>query len=240
VVIDHDSSDETSMNRLVTATAADVGTPKAMLARRLIKAVAPDARVEVLTCVAQASQALDALKGVDVLFGCVDNDGARVVLNELALAYAIPYFDLGVGIDAERGRVEAAGGRLAVVLPGGPCLYCMNQIDADEARYWLATPEQREFMRREGYVKGMDVAAPSVVALNAAIAAAAAMEFAIYATGLRVVAPYSELDVLGTGRATKAQWLTPVKMQRKQGCPACELAGQGDGAAVEKRYVVAC
>jgi molybdopterin/thiamine biosynthesis adenylyltransferase len=236
VVIDHDSSDETSMNRLVTATAADVGTPKAMLARRLVKAVAPDARVEVVASIVQSSRALDALRAVDVIFGCVDNDGARVVLNDLALAYNIPYFDLAVGIDAERGRVESAGGRLAIVLPGGPCLYCMNQIDADEARFWLATPEQQAFMRRQGYVKGMDVPAPSVVALNGGLAAAAATEFAIYATGLRAISPYLELDILGTGRAVKAQWMTPVGAKRKPGCPACELAGLAGAASVEKRY----
>lgn len=240
VIVEHDSSDETSMNRLVTATAADVGTPKAMLARRLIKAVAPDARVEVVTSVVQASGALDAIKGVDLLFGCVDNDGARMVLNELALAYAIPYFDLAVGIDAERGRVETAGGRLAIVLPGGPCLYCMDQLDPEEARYWLATPEQQAFMRRQGYVKGMDAPAPSVVALNGALAAAAATEFAVYATGLRGVSPLSELDIIGTGRKVKAQWLTPVTVQRKPGCPACELAGLAEAATVEKRYTLAC
>jgi molybdopterin/thiamine biosynthesis adenylyltransferase len=238
VIIDHDNSDETSMNRLVTATAADVGTPKAMLARRLIKAVAPDARVEMFTSTTQALAALNAVKSVDALFGCVDNDGARVVLNELALAYGIPYFDLAVGIEAERGRVDAAGGRLAVVLPGGPCLYCMNQIDKEEARYWLATPDQQAFMRRQGYVLGMDAAAPSVVAVNATIAAAAATEFAVYVSGLRAVSVYTDFDILGTARAIKSQWLTPVAVEKKVGCPACELACMADNAAVVKRYTV--
>jgi len=236
LLVDHDISDETSMNRLVTATAADVGTQKSVLARRLIKAVAPDARVEVLTTKVQSPEALDAIKGVDVLFGCVDNDGARLVLNEMALAYAIPYFDLGVGIEAKRGRVEVAGGRLAVVLPGGPCLNCMNQIDPNEARYWLATEDQRAFMHRQGYVKGMDAPSPSVAALNAAMAATAATEFAIYATGQRTISPYSELDILGVGQKVKSQWLTPVAVKAKPGCPSCDHAGLADGAALERRY----
>jgi len=236
VLIDDDASDETSMNRLVTATAADVGTPKVILGRRLVKAVAPEARVDVVQGLLQSAAVLDALKGIDVLFGCVDNDGARVVMNELALAYCIPYFDLGVGIDAERGAVEAAGGRLAVVLPDGSCLYCMNQIDAEEARYWLATEEQREFMRRQGYVKGLQVRAPSVVALNAALAASAASELAVYVSGPRAVSPLTEFDLLGSGRALKAQWLTPVRAGRKTGCPACEMAGLVDAATIERRY----
>jgi hypothetical protein len=63
----------------------------------------------------------------------VDNDGARLVLNELAVSYGIPYFDLGVGIEAPEGRITEAGGQLAVVLPGGPCLLCMEMLDKEAA-----------------------------------------------------------------------------------------------------------
>jgi molybdopterin/thiamine biosynthesis adenylyltransferase len=236
LVIEPDQSDETSMNRLVTATAADVDTPKGILARRLIKAVAPDAVVRVIQKQLQSVEALDALKGADVIFGCGDNDGARVVLNEVALAYHIPLFDLGVGIAATEGRVDAAGGRLATVLPGGPCLYCMNQIDVEEARYWLSTEEQREFMRLRGYIDGMNIKAPSVVALNAALAAAAASEFAVYVSGARPLQPLLELDLIGVGRSVKSQWLTPVRVAHKRGCPACELVGLVDMAEIERRY----
>ena len=94
VVVDHDAADRTSLNRLVTATAEDVGEQKVSLAHRLIKAIAPDATVTGLTANIQTAKVLDELKGVDVIFGCVDNDGARVILNELSRAYCIPYFDL--------------------------------------------------------------------------------------------------------------------------------------------------
>jgi molybdopterin/thiamine biosynthesis adenylyltransferase len=235
-VIDPDASDETSMNRLVTALAADIDTPKVILGRRLVKSVAPEATVEVIQDQLQSAKVLDAIKGVDVIFGCVDNDGARVVLNEIALAYDIPLFDLAVGIDAKDGHVDGAGGRLAVIVPGGPCLYCMNQIDVEEAHYWLANNEQREFMLRQRYIRGMDIKAPSVVALNSALAATAANEFAVYVSGVRLIQPFLELDLLGNGRSVKGQWLTPVKVSRKPGCPACEHAGTGDQADIERRY----
>jgi hypothetical protein len=112
----------------------------------------------------------------------------------------------------------------------------MNQIDVEEARYWLSTEEQREFMRRQGYIAGMNVRAPSVVALNAALAAAAANEFAVYVSGARPIQSLSELDLLGVGRSVKGQWLTPVRVSRKPGCPACDLAGTGDKADIERRY----
>ena len=142
MLIDDDVADETNLNRLVTATPADIGTPKVILGSCMVKSVAPTSSVLALDINLQSIKALDALKGVDVLVGCLDNDGARLILNELALAYEIPYFDIGVGIDAAQGRLAAAGGRLAVVLPGGPCLHCMNELDLEEAVAALSSQSQ--------------------------------------------------------------------------------------------------
>ncbi len=98
-----------------------MGTSKAVLARRLIKAVAPDAQVEMLGRHLQAPGVLGRLKSADLLVGCVDNDGARLILDEFALAYAIPYFDLGVGIDVEgkMGESRPLGGGWQLSCPGG-------------------------------------------------------------------------------------------------------------------------
>jgi hypothetical protein len=165
------------LNRLVTATAADMETPKIILARRFIKSVAPEAEVAVIDAKVQSREALGALKGVDVVFGCVDNDAPRLILNELILAYCIPYFDVAVGIEAEAGEVTQAGGRVAVVLPGGPCLNCMGEIDVEEARFFLSSEEDRELQRARGYVRGMEVAAPAMMSLNAAVAATATLDY---------------------------------------------------------------
>lgn len=236
ILIDDDKADETDMNRLIIATPADLGIQKALLGRRLIKSIAPDASVTVIDAKVQSLEALDALKGVDVLFGCVDNDGARLILNEVALAYGIPYFDLAVGIEVVDGRVEVVGGRIAIVLPGGPCLYCMQQIDITEARFFLGSLEEQAFQVAREYIQGMDIKAPSVVSLNASIAALATNEFAIFASGMRAVNVYTDLDLLGTGRQAKGQWVTPVHADVQQSCVQCVVAGTGDDTCIE-RYV---
>ena len=236
LVLDFDVADETNMNRLVTATAADIGMPKSNLARRMIKSVAPTAQVNALHENLRSKLAFDALKGVDMIFGCVDNDGARLVLNELALAYRIPYFDIGVGIDATDGVVSEAGGLVAAVLPGGPCLDCMGLIDRDEASYFLASPEERQFRRARGYVKGMDVPAPSVVSLNGAAVNAAVTEFAVYLSGVRNVNHRTDLDLLGAGRMP-AQWMTPTRVRKREECVPCTLADEGDAAQLS-RYII--
>jgi hypothetical protein len=61
VVVDDDVADDTSMNRLVTAAAADVGTPKVFLARRAIRSVAPNATVRAIPSRIQSDAVLDAL-----------------------------------------------------------------------------------------------------------------------------------------------------------------------------------
>ncbi len=236
VLVDGDRSDETSMNRLMSADAADVDTPKVILARRRVLGIAPDAQVRAIEGDLRGTAALDALKAIDVIFGCVDNDGARLVLNELAVSYGVPYFDLGVGIEAPDGRVTDAGGRLAVVLPGGPCLLCMDLLDMKEASYYLSTPEQQRVQRERGYVHGLDVTAPAVVSLNATLASLTVSELAIYVSGLRTVNPLTVLDVLGTGRLP-GQWVVPERVSRREGCVHCEQHQTGDRSDIG-RYVL--
>lgn len=228
VLVDGDDIDVTNLNRVVTATPADIDTPKVIVGRRLVRHLGHKSQVLALETQVPSVEAIDALKGADVLFGCVDNDGARLVLNELALAYSIPYFDLAVGIEAMDGTVSEVGGRLAFVQPNGPCLYCMGQIDTQEASYFLSTRSEQNHRLEMGYISELDIEAPSVVSLNAAIASAAVSEFAVFVSGLRPVTPLTDYDLLGNARPIAGQWLGPVRLTATSGCIQCSVAGLGD------------
>ena len=231
VLVDPDAAEDTNMNRLVTATAADIGTDKAVLARRVVRTIAPDARVRVITDSFLSPAAIDAVRGCDVVFACFDDDGPRLVAAELALAYDLPLFDIGVGIEPdERGTITEAGGRVAIFLPGNACLQCMGVIDQVEAGRYLKPPDQRRIDRERGYVR--DVKAPAVVSLNGALASIALNEFTMALSGLRPAHPYLEFDLLGVGRPIPTQWLTPVRVRRDSGCVLCGAARRGDAADV--------
>lgn len=235
VLVDPDSADDTSMNRLVTAAAADLDTAKVALARRLIRSVAPDAQVTAITASCLAREVIDAVRGCDLVFACFDDDGPRLVAAELALAYDIPLLDLGVGIEPdELGTISEAGGRVAFFLPGGACMNCMGLIDHIEAGRYLKSGDQRRLDRERGYVR--DVKAPAVVSLNGAVASIAVNEFAMALSSLRPVHTYLEFDLLGTGRALPAQWLTPIRTWREEGCVLCAKARRCDGADIERYY----
>lgn len=235
VLVDDDVADHTNMNRLVTATPDDPGTQKVVLARRLIRSVAPESEVQAIPRSLQSPEALDALKEADVVFGCVDNDGARLVLNELALAYRIPLFDLGTGIKVESGSVSAAGGRVAVILPEGPCLHCMDELDLREAKHFLKEVSERKLDADLGYVEGISgEPAPSVVSLNAAVASCAINEFALFTSGVRPPTTFTELDLLGVAHEVPSQRLAPRTAQRQDGCVQCRMAGEGDRADISR------
>jgi molybdopterin/thiamine biosynthesis adenylyltransferase len=160
LLIDDDRVERTNLNRLVGATREVVGRQKAEVASEHIRRINAAAKVEPLNANVRSVEVLGRLSACDVVFGCVDTDSARLILNELANAYLIPYIDCGVGIDVEDGRIEDAGGRVIVWVPGRPCLLCAREIDTRIAAEELENAEQREFRKRHGYVSGASIPEP--------------------------------------------------------------------------------
>lgn len=232
VLIDDDRVEETNLNRLVIAGNADTDLPKVYLAQQMIKKINPEACVLSIEEKIQSANSIDALKGVDIIFGCVDNDGARLIMNELALAYHIPYIDLATGIAVENGEIVEAGGRVVFVSPNGPCLLCLDEIDRSEAAFFLGDDEEREEQLTRGYISGINAESPSVVSLNGSISSLSINELAVVLSGLRPNQPVISLDILGRGREVKSQYVSPWKADKKDGCVHCALAGTGDKSNV--------
>ena len=172
-------------------------------------------------------KALNAMRRADVIFGCVDNDGARLVLNELALAYYIPLIDCGVGIEVEGGAIKEAGGRVMVVHPDGPCLLCAREISPTEALNDLAPPEELEVKQLQGYINGADIPSPSVVSLNSIIASIAVTEFLALVTGFRPAKEYTFYDMLN-------QRVVQRIVETDPNCYTCSLKGIGDKVDIER------
>lgn len=237
-VIDGDLSDPTSLHRLATGRARDAGKHKASLAGRAIRAIAPDARVRIVPAGIQDPEALVLAKSADLLVGCFDNDGARLIWNELAVAYRIPYLDFAVGIRVANDRVLAAGGRFALVLPDGPCLRCMSELDLEEARSALRSAEEQTARQALGYTEGVNVPEVAVYSLNGTVVNLGMTELTVLLSRLRTPMLYADYDVLGYARALSAQWLGPVTLSRRDNCVVCVGAGLADGLGLERRYAV--
>jgi hypothetical protein len=127
VLVDEDVVEETNLNRLVGATAADAlnASKKVEVAMRLIRGVNPAANITPLP--QQWEAAPDALRDCDVIFGCVDGYAERDQLERLTRRFLIPYIDIGMDVHEFAGQFLITG-QAALSLPGRPCLWCMGLL----------------------------------------------------------------------------------------------------------------
>jgi molybdopterin-synthase adenylyltransferase len=186
-LIDTDHATKSSRNRLIGMRPSDVAakTPKVVIADRMIREIEPDADITIVndTFLSQAGAA--ELARAKVIFGCMDRDGARLLLNEFACAYNRPYFDIATDTDKDGDRLTF-GGRLMVRTGGDACLYCMDLLNARAVRRDLSSPERRDEedamygIRRDA----LGERGPSVVALNGILASIAVTEFMVFVTGV--------------------------------------------------------
>jgi hypothetical protein len=127
VVADPDIVEESNLNRLVGATAADVknATPKVDIAERLIRAVNP--AVDVLSIRERWQAKPELFRDCDLIFGCVDGYAERDELERMSRRFLIPYID--IGMDVHRlGKRYLISGQAALSMPGEPCLWCIGLL----------------------------------------------------------------------------------------------------------------
>ena len=232
VPIDAQELDLTNRNRLVGAREDDPipGTRKVDIAERTAKAIDSSIEIEKVFDSFVSERGFDALIDADYVFGCLDSEGARLLLTELCAAYAKPYVDVSSDILAD--DPVKYGGQVCVALSGNGCLSCMNVLDSAQAAIDLAGPEER---RRLADIYGvssdlLDNAGPSVVSINGVVASLAVTEFMLGVTGLRN--PNRLLTYHGlTGKVTVS---TDDPLPD---CYYCKgLWGRGDHADVQ-RYI---
>lgn len=227
ILVDDDLVEATNLHRLAGASRADVGKAKVDVAARGIATMNPDVKLESRRQNVRDSDSLNLLKNTDVVLGCVDTDSGRMILNDFALAYLIPYIDFGVGITAEEGRITEAGGRVVAWVPGRPCLLCCNEFRPDIAAEELESSEEREFRKLHGYVSGSDVPEPAVMSLNGTVASLGVTEFLALTTGFRPSGHYTYYDML-------EQRVGPRIVKKTDGCVACHSLGAGHAANLER------
>jgi hypothetical protein len=187
-VIDSEDLAETDRNRNVCARASDPvpGSWKTDLCERLILSIDPDIRVTKIPETLVSESAFRAVIEADYVFGCLDSEGARLILTELCSAHVRPYFDLATDIhESERLRY---GGRVCFASAIGiGCLVCRDELDLAEAHAELGGPEFRQ-VRQQIYGMNSDLLGqkgPSVVSINGVVASLAVTEFALTVSGVR-------------------------------------------------------
>jgi hypothetical protein len=125
----------------------------------------------------------DVIKEVaecDIVFGCMDGVEGRHYLNLAATYYSLPYFDLGVRLDADgEGGVAQICGTVHYLQPGGSSLfsrgvYTQEQLRAEGLK--RTNPELYAEQVKSKYIVGANEERPAVISVNMLIASLAVNE----------------------------------------------------------------
>jgi hypothetical protein len=182
VLIDPDHVEEKNLNRIVNTTMEDArqGLPKVDVAARAVRAMGLGTEVKTYAKTLFDREVIREISLSDVVFGCMDTIDGRYLLNKLATFYMIPYFDLGVKIEADGiGGVDQVCGSVHYLKPGGSSLMTRNVFNLEQVRaagLQRTDPEQYRKLLSEGYIRGGNEDRPAVVQLNSLIASLAVSE----------------------------------------------------------------
>ncbi|MBI5496296.1 MAG: molybdopterin-synthase adenylyltransferase MoeB [Deltaproteobacteria bacterium] len=116
-VVDDDAVDVSNLQRQILHRTADAGTPKVDSAARALTALNPGLRVDKHAIRLTADNAVDLLRGYDVVVDGTDNFPTRYLLNDASVILRKPVV---------HGSVFRFEGQVSVFFPGaGPCYRCL-------------------------------------------------------------------------------------------------------------------
>ena len=96
LLCDFDCVSETNLNRQFLYTAADIGKPKAELARRRLCAISPQMEIETYSVKFDSPEDLAFAKNADIVFAALDNNAARLCAQRFCAVNGIPLVNGGV------------------------------------------------------------------------------------------------------------------------------------------------
>lgn len=181
VIMDPDEIEVKNLNRIVNSRMIDVGRPKVEVIAEAINNLGLNTKVNPYAV--NLYDDINLLKDLitcDILIGCMDSVDGRHILSELSNSYLIPYFDLGVRLDADGiGGIKSIVASVNYIQPGRSTLlsrglYTHKRLFDDA----LKRSNPKEFSEREqlGYVRNANVNSPAVISINMQISSMAVNE----------------------------------------------------------------
>ena len=182
VLIDPDRVEEKNLNRILNSSKKDayLGAYKVHVLAKAIARMGLNQQVTPMPLNLMTEEAVLAVAGCDIVFGCTDGVEARHILNRLATFYSMPYFDVGIRLDADGlGGITGISGAIHYLQPGRSSLlsrevYTMDQVEAEGMR--RINPDLYQRQRGEGYLRGVQEDRPAVITVNGSFASLAAHE----------------------------------------------------------------
>ena len=176
VIVDDDHMEERNVIRVPNSTMQDVDEKrlKVDVQADAIERTGLGTRVIRIRRNLWEPEAIRAVAQCDVLFGCMDSIDGRYLLNALATYYTLPYFDIGVRLQAVpsgpgKGRIREVCGTVNYLRPGRSSLlsrglFTMSDVAAAGLR--RNDPDAHRQQVKDGYIRGAGVQRPAVISVN--------------------------------------------------------------------------
>jgi len=183
VLVDPDEVEEKNLNRIVNTRRIDAKNrvSKVKALKKAIKSMGIGVKVDVYAEDTYSNNVIEALADCDVLFGCVDSATGRYHLECIATAYLIPYFDIGVDLEADgKGKITHADVVTHYRPPQGDSLFSRGVYTTEQvtAESWQRKdPEYYERQRVAGYLAAVGEDQPAVISVNMQAACLAFNDF---------------------------------------------------------------
>lgn len=183
VLVDPDVIETKNLNRIVNAFAEDArkGRRKVTVLADAIARLETGARIIEIPKLLFDPEAVKVLASCDVVFGCMDKVEGRHLLNRLATFYNIPYFDVGVRLDADgKGGIDQICGTVHYLQPDGSSLVSRKAITMDQVRaegIQRTNPAEYAKLLKSKYIVGVQEDRPAVISVNMLFASLAVNEF---------------------------------------------------------------
>lgn len=183
VLVDPEVVEEENLNRIPNSGKEDayLSRPKVHVLASAIARMGFGQEVLPIHRNLATREAICAVAECDVAFGCMDGAEGRHLLNRLATFYCLPYFDVGVRLEADGiGGVSGVAGAVHYLQPGRSSLlsrgvYDLEQVRAEGMR--RTSPDLYERHRKEGYIRGVEENRPAVISVNMFFASLAVNDF---------------------------------------------------------------
>ena len=183
VIVDNDIIEEKNLNRILNSTVADALQSNAKIdaISSAISKFGLETKVSKYNALTDSRQVVAALIDCDVIFGCVDSAFGRYHLDCIASAYLIPYFDVGVHVDADgSGNITSADAVSHYIHPEGRDLmsrggYSMDQVSSED--WQRIDPDHYQRQQQVGYLTAVGEDQPAVMSINMQAACMAFNDF---------------------------------------------------------------
>jgi hypothetical protein len=176
VSVDDDHMEERNVNRILNSTMEDVEKkrPKVEVLADAVERTGLGTRIIPLKKNLWDSDVVREVAQCDIIFGCMDTVDGRYLLNAIATYYSIPYFDIGVRLDATKdfdgtAHIREVCGTVNYLRPGRSSLVSrglFTMADVAAAGLRRNDPAAHDRQVEDGYIKGVAGHRPAVINVN--------------------------------------------------------------------------